>query len=133
MIVEKPGKVVFYSTADGKVTVDVFSSLRSSSCLTQWLDKLQLCCFDSVSWSLLCQCVTKRELGNEKKSRLPLNGIMFLVPTFYVGMHTRTLCVQTFVTRSVKALRYHAERGNEDKPAHPSTSSGRTDFSNSTV
>ncbi len=30
-------------------------------------------------------------------------------------VHTRTLRAQTFVTQSVKALHYHAKRGNEDK------------------
>jgi hypothetical protein len=38
-----------------------------------------------------------------------------LVPTLCVGMHARTLCVQSFVTQSVKAVRSHAERGNEKK------------------
>ena len=41
----------------------------------------------------------------------PTKIIFYIVSTFYVGMHTRTLRVQALVTRSVKALRSQGHCG----------------------
>jgi hypothetical protein len=83
---------------------EMFSSLRSSGCVTQWFAKLQLGGLDSPSWSLPCQYVTKLELGNEMKlfvmvfvassrdTRFGLSGLGFfrsvgILPVLQTGLN----------------------------------------------